>query len=428
MFWYLRSRLRDYFSTSLWILPILMAVAGFLLAQVAVEYDRHHPELRFGYSSSQATTLLAAMFSGLLTFIGFLVTMLLLVPQFAGAQLTPRVLAIWYRQYAIKLVMGFFFASATYVFYVLGTIRGDAPLGASVLLAGALVLFSFAFFLWFMNRFVSGIRPATMATTIAHRCRTVIVHTYPHPYLEDRPNVDPREVLGARTPISIVPNQGIGGYLLSINVHALVRIAGRVDGVMVFPHMVGDYVIEGEPLVEIYADRPPNQRWLSSMIAVGAERTPEQDPAYMVRILVDMANTALSAAINAPTTAKEVLDRIEELLHLIAHRDLGDGAIRDDDGTIRVIMPRWTWTTYLRLATREIGAYGAANPQIDRRLRAMLDRLADAAPAARRPAIEAELQLLRRRVERTFTDDPEERHTALTHDAQGLGYARDEDE
>ena len=58
----------------------------------------------------------------------------------------------------------------------------------------------------------------------------MIVHTYPHPYLEDRPNVDPREVLGARTPISIVPNQGIGGYLLSINVHALVRIAGRVDG------------------------------------------------------------------------------------------------------------------------------------------------------------------------------------------------------
>ena len=36
-------------------------------------------------SSSQATTLLAAMFSGLLTFIGFLVTMLLLVPQFASA-------------------------------------------------------------------------------------------------------------------------------------------------------------------------------------------------------------------------------------------------------------------------------------------------------------------------------------------------------
>jgi Predicted membrane protein (DUF2254) len=36
------------------------------------------------------------------------------------------------------------------------------------------------------------------------------------------------------------------------------------------------------------------------MIALGVERTIEQDPAFAVRIMVDIANKALSPAVNDP--------------------------------------------------------------------------------------------------------------------------------
>jgi uncharacterized membrane protein len=425
MFWYWRSRFREYLATSLWVVPMLMAVAGLVAGRLVVAVDRHTADIRITYSESQATSVLTALSGGLLAFIGLIITMLLLIPQFAGSQLTPRVLAIWYRQTAIKLVLGFFFASATFDFFVLSSIREDETLSLAVIVAGFLTLFSFIFFLWFVNSFVAGLRPATMATSVARRCHTVIRHTYPHPYQGERPDVTTRDVVGNAAPASVVLNEESGGYVLSVNTAALVSIAQRIDGVLVFPHVVGEYVLNGQPLVEVYAARAPHPRWMQRMIAVGAERTPQQDPAYVMRILVDMAATALSPAINAPTTAIQVLDRIDELLHLLARQDFGDGTVRDADGAIRLIVPRWTWPAYLRLATREIGYYGADNAQVNRRLLAMLERLLRTVPDERRPAAEAELCLLRRRIERSFVD-PEELATAAVPDPQGLGFLSDQ--
>ena len=61
---------------------------------------------------------------------------------------------------------------------------------------------------------------------------------------------------------------------------------------------------------------------LKEMIALGDERTIDQDPAFALRIMVDIANRALSSAVNDPTTAVQVLDHIGEVLGLIGRTDL----------------------------------------------------------------------------------------------------------
>ena len=58
------------------------------------------------------------------------------------------------------------------------------------------------------------------------------------------------------------------------------------------------------------------------MIALGDERTFDQDPAFAIRMMVDIANKALSAAVNDPTTAVQVLDHIGEVLGHIGMTDL----------------------------------------------------------------------------------------------------------
>ena len=52
------------------------------------------------------------------------------------------------------------------------------------------------------------------------------------------------------------------------------------------------------------------------MIALGVERTIQQDPAFAIRIMVDIANRALSSAVNDPTTAVQVLNHLGETLRL----------------------------------------------------------------------------------------------------------------
>jgi len=55
-------------------------------------------------------------------------------------------------------------------------------------------------------------------------------------------------------------------------------------------------------------------RRLRGLIAIGHERTIEQDPAFSIRVMVDIAIKALSAAINDPTTAVQVLGYLGEAL------------------------------------------------------------------------------------------------------------------
>ena len=76
------------------------------------------------------------------------------------------------------------------------------------------------------------------------------------------------------------------------------------------------------------------------MVALGDERTIEQDPAFAIRILVDVANLALSPAVNDPTTAVQVLDYLGETLRLVGTTELSVQSWEDT-------RPREAWSSPL---------------------------------------------------------------------------------
>lgn len=190
------------------------------------------------------------------------------------------------------------------------------------------------------------------------------------------------------------------------------------------PHAIGDFVPAGSPLVEVLGvgGKPNGQRRLAGMFALDAERTIEQDPAFALRIMVDIAIKALSAAINDPTTAVQVLDHMTELLRLIGTTPLSGRTrvMRDDGGTIRIVARGRQWEDYLALAITEIREYGAGAIQVLRRLRAMLLELHDTVLPEHRDAIEAELERLAVTVELNFGHSVDF-DGAATPDRQGIG-------
>jgi uncharacterized membrane protein len=157
------------------------------------------------------------------------------------------------------------------------------------------------------------------------------------------------------------------------------------------------------------------------MVALGIERTLEQDPAFALRILVDIAIRALSPAVNDPTTAVQVIDHLEDTLTAMA-RTPGLGAAwehRDAGGALRVVEPTPRWEDLLALGVTEIRDYGARSVQVARRLRAALEALRAAALPEYVPAVEDELARLERRVAESF--GPVEAERASTPDRQGIG-------
>jgi uncharacterized membrane protein len=205
-------------------------------------------------------------------------------------------------------------------------------------------------------------------------------------------------------------------------VRGLPALARQHDCVLVLRHSVGDFVPTGATLVEVLGPAPPTvQRRVRRMFALGRERTIEQDPAFALRILVDIAIRALSPAVNDPTTAVQVLNYIEDLLLAIGRRQAeGRGALPDPEGRPRVVIPARHWEQYLDLAVTEIRLYGATSVQVSRRLRAMLEELRAGVAPERRAAVDAELRKLEASVAANFPDDGD-RSLAGQSDRQGIG-------
>jgi uncharacterized membrane protein len=157
------------------------------------------------------------------------------------------------------------------------------------------------------------------------------------------------------------------------------------------------------------------------MVALGVERTIEQDPAFGLRIIVDIALMALSPAVNAPTTAIQVIDHLAEILRLIGTTELTPPPPRNGGpGPGNLIIPIRRWEEFLSLGVTEIRLYGASGIQVTRRLRAMLEELRDDVRPEHRAAVDDELDRLTATVNRSFRDSAD-LDRALTPDPEGLG-------
>jgi uncharacterized membrane protein len=184
---------------------------------------------------------------------------------------------------------------------------------------------------------------------------------------------------------------------------------------------VGDFVAAGSPLFRIHGcDRKPSASALREWVALGPERTMEQDPAFAFRIIVDIASKALSPAINDPTTAVLAIDQVHHLLRNVGRRRLDGGMRYDREGTLRLIYRTPDWEDFVRLAVTEIRQFGCGSIQVARRLRAMLENLSEVLPVARTGLLRDELRLLQRSAGRLFPE-PEDRALANVSDSQGVG-------
>jgi uncharacterized membrane protein len=221
--------------------------------------------------------------------------------------------------------------------------------------------------------------------------------------------------------VRALPHNAKAGIVLAVDLPTLVMLARRHGGVIEVVPQVGDFVATDEPLFALYgASATIADAGLRETIAMGPERTLEQDPMFAFRILVDIALKALSPAINDPTTAVLAIDQIHRLLRFLGKHHLRGEVIHDAFGVPRVIFRTPNWEDFVHLACSEIRACGADNMQIARRLRALLEDVGRALPEYRRPSIEDQLVLLDRTIESAYTS-PEDRALARIPDVQGLG-------
>ncbi|MFG2755470.1 DUF2254 domain-containing protein [Streptomyces wuyuanensis] len=419
--WATAFALRQYVMACLWIAPLLGIVLGSLLADAAVALDGavRLPE-EWRYSPSTAGSVLSSIVGAMIALLGFVVTIGILVVQQATGTLSPRYMRLWYRDRLQKAVLATFTGTFAFAFSLLRSIEADFVPDLGVTLAGAAVAASLVLLLMYLNRFIHNLRPVAIAALVARAGRRVIHQGALLAASGTLRHADgaPARPAGPVTPVPCAT----GGALQGFHPARLAALAERYDCYVVLAHPVGDFVPPGATLFEVHGPSPPPPRELTGLVALGVERTIEQDPAFGLRILVDIAIRALSPAVNDPTTAVQVLNHIEAFLHTIGRLRLtGRFTLHDARGEPRLEVRGRSWEDFLQLAVTEIREYGAGSLQICRRLRALFHGLLAAGlPEEHLEAVRTELRLLDEAVDREYSD-PDRRTAALTPDRQGIG-------
>jgi uncharacterized membrane protein len=199
----------------------------------------------------------------------------------------------------------------------------------------------------------------------------------------------PKQVIEySRLPDELFLQRYENGVLRGLEHSDLVQIATEHNCVLRIVPKFGEYVNVGDPIAEVYGESKLQPKQVIKGIYVEPERGIYQDPAYGVRMLVDIALQALSPAVNAPTTAHQVILRLTNLLAMIAERPQHSGAFADQDHNIRLLYTQTTWEEFVDLTYNEIIHYGIEDPQTRRSLISSFDYLLPRVPESHKPPIE----------------------------------------
>jgi uncharacterized membrane protein len=423
MNWRWRYHLLLYFRNSLWILPTLSIILALVSVSLLTRYEQSVGSYAT-VSVESVRVIMSTVASSTFTLVVLVSSAVLVAIQLASAQLTPRIISLVYRTPYQKLAFAVFVYTFTFSVSVLARIQDSAPRIASYLAAYGFLL-DIALFILFIDGVGKMLRPSSAVRAVALSGRDVIRAAYPQLLKEDTGSPVPIKTITKEVPRSVLNT--IDGVVLAFDMKGLVVLAQRYDCLIELVPEVGQFVAEGDPLFRVYGGSADSSldSSLRNSVAVGSERTPEQDPLFAFRIIVDIANKALSPAINDPTTAVIAIDQIHHLLRDVGKRYLGDGRETDRDGKIRLVYRTPNWEDFMQLATTEIRHYGRDSMQVQRRLRAMLTDLIETLPPRRAGILEQELKLLGTSSKRSFHDAADV-HLAESGDLQGLGGSYDD--
>ena len=394
------GRLRRWTRAALspfWVVPSLWCVGAVLAGLLVPELEKANPRwmpLLFQGGSSGARSLLSTIAGAMISVTGLVFSITIVVLQLASSQFSPRVLRTFLDDRVPQNALGVFAASFLYSLTVLrSVIDGDSASTGTVpqlaiTIAFLLVLGSVAMFLWFIHHITSSISVGTVITEIAGETRSVMRRSAERrTELSDQP--PDLEPLGAQLVVCAVRS----GILDVVDHVTLRRSAEEYDVRIEVLHRLGTFVPEGAPLALVHgvgstgdastgvghagAEIDDWESVIDRGLDLAPERSLQQDLAYGLRQLVDVAERALSPGINDPTTAVQVIDQLHDLLRRLGSEPDPYSVEHDEDGVARVVTSEWTYQDLMDLAVDEIAHWGADGIQVPARLDAMFADLLD---------------------------------------------------
>jgi uncharacterized membrane protein len=399
-------------ANSLWFVPMACIAAGGVAAAAALAIDGAVgydlvPNAVLG-TPAAVQTILSTAASAMLTLTTIVLTVLTLGVQLAMQQFSPRIVRQLLADRRSQLAHGLFAATFLYCMIAVAKVDDKASTGKevpslTVALAYLLLLASLVTLVAYVHHAGQSLRVAGLIDLVGDNLQAEIDRSFP---LE-----------GSHEPDAGTVTASEAGVVIMVDVEGLVAHARAADDCLRMTVAVGDFVPRGAPLVRC-GGSAADHRAIRRMVLLDNERSHVGDAAYGLRKLVDIAERSIaSSPYNDPVTSVQAIDRLHDGLRQLCRRRLPSGRHEDTDGVLRLVTRELAWHGYVAVALEELVGVGSSSPVVARRLLAALDDLIAAAPADRRPPLQAQRERLLSNVAEAGLE--------VLPDVQGLGSGRD---
>lgn len=386
------SRLRS----SFWFVPALLIGASMAAAVALVELEGWHAaELRealprlFGAGADGSRSMLSAIATSMVTVAGVVFSITIVVLSQTSAQYSPRVLRNFMSDGPTQVVLGVFLGVFSYCLVVLRTIRGpdngDFIPALAVLGGIAYAVAGVALLVFFIHHVAQGIQASSILQRIAHDTAAAMDRLFPEEFAEP---ADDEAVVAVPAEWTHLQSTG-SGYITWIDGDALVDFAFETGRVVRMERVVGEFVAEGARLLAASGTAPLSEaqcKRLRAGVLLERQRTVEQDAAFGLRQLTDVALKALSPGVNDPTTAAMCTDQLGALLARLARRRM-PSACRSRDGRLCLMAPAPGYGELVTLALAPVVQHSRKDLQVLAHLLDAIELLVECAPRGRRGAL-----------------------------------------
>ena len=401
---------------SLWFVPAAMVLMAVGLAVALIEVDVRidpgyldaWPRL-FGAGAAGSRGMLATVAGSMITVAGVVFSITLVALSLASSQYTSRVLRNFMTDRTNQTVLGVFVGIFAYCLVVLRTIReGETTefVPSLAVMGGVVLAFvGIGFFIYFIHHIATLIQASHILARIAAETIARADHLFPEGVGdegEQEPHFSAASAGPERAWKPVPANRT--GYIQRVDGEALLTFARDRRAIVRMDVLIGDFVIEGMPIASVLAATTMNSEIIEGVGAIytiNQQRTTDQDVAYGIRQIVDVALKALSPGINDTTTAVMSLDYLTAILARLCTRRV-ESPWRFDEGELRIITRGATFAGLVELSLDQIRQNAAGNVAVLARMLGTLELLEGLTQnPARRQVLSRQARALQETVQRT---------------------------
>jgi len=381
----------EFLRTSFWFVPSLMVVGAVGLMVVTLVAERPMTEVGpstpwylFVGNPADARAVLSTVLSSMITMASLVFSITMVVLTLAADQFGPRLIRSFMANPQTQFVLGTFVMTIMYcllVFPVVDLRKVEKPLPhVSVSIALGLTIISTGLLVLFLHSLARSIVSETVIERVGNELDELLDEMAPLGVSGPAETADPSLLPADLEERAAFLGPRRSGYVQAIQFAALAAAATRADVLIVLYFRAGHYVVPGAREMAVYPGERLDEALAAEIrdaIITGVHRTSVQDPDFSLRHLDEIADRALSRAVNDPYTAVAVIDRLSASLCKLMGRALPGGVFRDARGVLRVACTHPTYAGLIEAGFNQIRQNGAGMPIIVLHLLEAIGRIAE---------------------------------------------------